>query len=100
MIRFRFSTILPSVGGALTGKAVAAAIVEALVFGPLLIAQRKPSFQPSPPTKKATVQGEKIPEDRFGIGDDEVFDAMHYDQPCGRRCITPQSPGRSGTPPG
>ena len=81
MKRLRFSTILPREGGSLLVKTVTAALVGALVFGSLLIAQREPSFQPPPPSEKPTVQGKKIPEDRFGIAYDDVFHQMHYDQP-------------------
>ncbi|MCZ0937994.1 MAG: hypothetical protein OXJ55_05125, partial [Caldilineaceae bacterium] len=81
MKRLRSSPILPSEGGILSVKTVAAALVGALVCGSLLIAQRKPSFEPPPPSKKPTVQGKKIPEDRFGIAYDDVFHHMHYDQP-------------------
>ncbi len=78
---FRFSTILPHEGGARSVKTVTAVVVGALVFGSLLIARRKRSFQPAPPTKKPIVQGKKIPEDRFGIAYDDVIHHMHYDQP-------------------
>ena len=81
MKRLRFSTILPREGGSLSVKTVTAALVGALVFGSLLIAQREPSFQPPPPSEKPTVQGKKIAEDRFGIAYDDVFHHMHYDQP-------------------
>ncbi|MXY70381.1 MAG: glycoside hydrolase family 32 protein [Acidobacteriia bacterium] len=81
MKRLTSSRILPHEGGTLSVKSVTAALVGALVFGSLLIAQRKPSFEPPPPSKKPTVQGTKIPEDRFGIAYDDVFHQMHYDQP-------------------
>lgn len=81
MKRLTSSPILPYEGGILSVKSVTAALVGALVCGSLLIAQRKPSFQPPPPSEKPTVQGKKIPEDRFGIGYDDVFHHMHYDQP-------------------
>lgn len=81
MKRLKFSTILRREGGTLSVKSVTAVLVGALVFGSLLIAQRKPSFQPPPPSEKPTVQGKKIPEDRFGIAYDDVFHQMHYDQP-------------------
>ena len=81
MKRFRFSTNPPHAVGALSIKTVTAAVVCGLVFGSVLIAQRKPSFQTPPPTKKPIVQGKRIPEDRFGIAYDDVFHHMHYDQP-------------------
>ncbi len=81
MTRLGFSTIRPHEGGSLSVKTVTAALVGALLFGSLLVAQREPSFQPPPPSEKPTVQGKKIPEDRFGIAYDDVFHQMHYDQP-------------------
>lgn len=81
MKRIRFSTNPPHAVGALSVKTVTAAVVGVLVFGSLLIAQRKPSFQNPPPTKKPIVEGKRIPEDRFGIAYDDVFHQMHYDQP-------------------
>ena len=81
MKRLSSSTILSHVGGTLSVKTVTILIVGALVFGSLLVARCKPSFQPPPPTKKPNVQGKKIPQDRFGIAYDDVFHRMHYDQP-------------------
>ncbi|MDE0105946.1 MAG: hypothetical protein OXN89_26495 [Bryobacterales bacterium] len=79
--RLRFETILPHAGGSLAVKSVTATVVGALAFSSHLRAQRKPSFHPPPPAKKATIEGQKIPEDRFGIAYDDVFHHMHYDQP-------------------